>query len=95
MVTGASDFNFTTMVLLTAVVIILLCVALYIYNHGKEGIGPAASMVQLGNMLLKNKHLLKLYAIPAFLYVLYDNLTFVNLASFDPGTYGPALFFSM
>lgn len=34
-----------------------------------------------------NKHLLLLYFIPSFLYCIYNNLTFKNLATFDPTTY--------
>lgn len=36
---------------------------------------------------IANKKLLGLYLIPAFLYCLYNNLSFVNLSAFDPTTY--------
>lgn len=35
----------------------------------------------------KDRHVLALYMVPAFLYCLYNNLAFVNLATFDPTTY--------
>ncbi|XP_076249868.1 UDP-galactose transporter senju isoform X2 [Calliopsis andreniformis] len=34
-----------------------------------------------------NKKVLVLYTIPSFLYCLYNNLAFINLAAFDPTTY--------
>ncbi|XP_076377047.1 UDP-galactose transporter senju isoform X2 [Megalopta genalis] len=34
-----------------------------------------------------NKKVLLLYMIPSFLYCLYNNLAFINLAAFDPTTY--------
>ena len=35
----------------------------------------------------KNKKILAYYMVPAFLYCLYNNLTFQNLKIFDPTTY--------
>lgn len=35
----------------------------------------------------KDRNVLALYMVPAFLYCLYNNLAFVNLATFDPTTY--------
>ena len=35
----------------------------------------------------KHKKVLAYYMIPAFLYCLYNNLAFTNLANFDPTTY--------
>lgn len=35
----------------------------------------------------KDRRVLALYMVPAFLYCLYNNLAFVNLATFDPTTY--------
>ena len=35
----------------------------------------------------KHKKVLGLYLVPAFLYCLYNNLSFVNLSVFDPTTY--------
>lgn len=35
----------------------------------------------------KDRNVLGLYMVPAFLYCLYNNLAFVNLATFDPTTY--------
>lgn len=36
---------------------------------------------------VKNRNILVLYFIPAFLYCLYNNFSFVNLSTFDPTTY--------
>jgi len=88
---GQDNINPTTMVLLTAVAKIILCVVLFVFfnkNTPPEIDSASKRFQHLVAMLLSNKGLMKLYAIPAFLYVLYDNLTFVNLATFDAGTYG-------
>ncbi|XP_042903497.1 UDP-galactose transporter senju isoform X2 [Parasteatoda tepidariorum] len=37
--------------------------------------------------IVKNAKVLLLYFVPAFLYCLYNNLTFINLSIFDPTTY--------
>lgn len=37
--------------------------------------------------VFKDKKVLYLYFVPAFLYCLYNNLSFINLATFDPTTY--------
>lgn len=37
--------------------------------------------------VIKDKKVLYLYFVPALLYCLYNNLSFINLATFDPTTY--------
>lgn len=37
--------------------------------------------------IVKNKNVLLLYFVPAFLYCIYNNLSFINLSKFDPTTY--------
>jgi solute carrier family 35 (UDP-sugar transporter), member A1/2/3 len=37
--------------------------------------------------VIKGSNVLALYLVPAFLYCLYNNLSFVNLSVFDPTTY--------
>lgn len=45
------------------------------------------SIVSLLKDVIKDKKVLLLYFVPAFLYCLYNNLSFLNLATFDPTTY--------
>ncbi|XP_022257365.1 CMP-sialic acid transporter 1-like, partial [Limulus polyphemus] len=45
------------------------------------------SVHQLFHDTFKNYQVLLFYLVPAFLYCLYNNLAFINLAIFDPTTY--------
>ncbi|GFS78168.1 UDP-galactose transporter senju [Nephila pilipes] len=45
------------------------------------------SFMKLLSSIVANSKVLMLYFVPAFLYSLYNNLTFVNLSVFDPTTY--------
>ncbi|XP_076320702.1 UDP-galactose transporter senju isoform X2 [Tachypleus tridentatus] len=45
------------------------------------------SVHQLFHDTFKNFRVLLFYLVPAFLYCLYNNLAFINLAVFDPTTY--------
>lgn len=48
------------------------------------------SRVSVGSFLkevTRNRKVLMYYAVPSGLYCIYNNLTFTNLASFDPTTY--------
>lgn len=44
-------------------------------------------MIALYQELVKHSRILGFYMIPASLYCLYNNLSFTNLAFFDPTTY--------
>lgn len=53
-------------------------ILIYSYRHSTK---------QLLVEVVKHRNVLGLYFIPAFLYCLYNNLSFVNLSLFDPTTY--------
>ncbi|EDW03886.1 UDP-galactose transporter senju [Drosophila grimshawi] len=72
------SYNTVTVVLLTEVLKLFISACLYCRENDFRS-------------LLRNVHkdrsVLGLYMVPAFLYCLYNNLAFVNLATFDPTTY--------
>ncbi|CAH0560170.1 unnamed protein product [Brassicogethes aeneus] len=72
------DYNIVTVVLLTEVLKLIASSILYCKDF------PVKSLVI---DVVKNKTVLLLYFIPAFLYCLYNNLSFINLSTFDPTTY--------
>lgn len=72
------DYNIVTVVLLTEVLKLIISVILYCREN---------KPTQMIEEILKNKNVLLLYFVPAFLYCLYNNLAFINLSSFDPTTY--------
>ena len=45
------------------------------------------SISQLLSEVSKHRNILAYYMVPALLYCLYNNLSFVNLSYFDPTTY--------
>lgn len=76
---GAPAFNATSVVLLTESVKLLLAFGMYLRFDG--------SLQQLMRTISATVPLLLKYAVPALLYCVYNNLVYVNLAVFDPGTY--------
>ncbi|CAH3155852.1 unnamed protein product [Porites evermanni] len=71
-------YNTTTVVLLSECVKLLVAVSLQLRQ------------VTLGEFIghvRSNTKVLLLYIVPAFMYCLYNNLAFVNLANYDPTTY--------
>lgn len=72
------EYDIITVVLLTEFLKLLTSVILYCQQNSFR------SLIQDS---VKNKKVLSLYFLPAFLYCLYNNLAFVNLATFDPTTY--------
>ena len=76
---GAPPFNSTSAVLFTELVKLLLALGLYIRFDGNAK--------QLTRTIAATTPLLLKYSVPALLYAVYNNLVYVNLASFDPGTY--------
>ncbi|XP_050514580.1 UDP-galactose transporter senju isoform X2 [Diabrotica virgifera virgifera] len=72
------NYNIVTVVLLTEVLKLVISSVLYCKDN---------STGQLISEVVKHKHVLLLYFVPAFLYCLYNNLAFLNLSSFDPTTY--------
>lgn len=73
-------FNSIVIVLFTEFAKLVICIAVHlIKSHG--------NVKQLVRDLHSNRVLLLYYLVPAFLYCLYNNLTFVNLKLFDLATY--------
>ena len=77
--TGAPPFNATSVVLLTEAVKLAMAVGLYLWNDGNAA--------QLTRATAESLPLLLKYTVPAALYCVYNNLVYVNLTEFDPGTY--------
>lgn len=73
-------FNTVVVVSLTELVKLLICV--FIYLMRSQG-----STSRLIYDLNKNRRLLLLYLVPAFLYCLYNNLTYINMSLLDLTTY--------
>ncbi|XP_046551122.1 UDP-galactose transporter senju-like [Haliotis rubra] len=71
-------YNTVTVVLLTECVKLITSLILYLKDH---------SCATLKADVIKHRQVLGLYFMPAFLYCLYNNLQFVNLAAYDPTTY--------
>ena len=76
---GAPVYNATSVVLLTEVVKLAMACALYLTQDGGPGLLLRSTVGSLP--------LLAKYAVPALLYCVYNNLVYVNLGLFDPGTY--------
>ncbi|KAH8260349.1 hypothetical protein KR026_009942 [Drosophila bipectinata] len=71
-------YNTVTVVLLTEVFKLIISTCLYCREN---------TLRALVRDVHKDRNVLGLYMVPAFLYCLYNNLAFVNLATFDPTTY--------
>jgi len=76
---GAPPFNATSVVLLTEAVKLLMALGMYLRFDG--------GLHQLARTIAATVPLLLKYSVPALLYCAYNNLVYVNLAAFDPGTY--------
>ena len=76
---GAPEFNTTSVVLLTETIKLIIAVSMYACNDG--------TMAQMARAARSSLPLLLKYSVPALLYCIYNNLVYVNLAVFDPGTY--------
>ncbi|XP_017853813.2 UDP-galactose transporter senju [Drosophila busckii] len=72
------SYNTVTVVLLTEVFKLIVSSCLYCREN---------SLASLVRDVRKDRSVLVAYMVPAFLYCLYNNLAFVNLATFDPTTY--------
>ncbi|CAE7242638.1 senju [Symbiodinium pilosum] len=80
---SAPAYNATSVVLLTETVKLALATAMFLAYDG--------SVSDMLRVTLKQHRILLKYAIPALLYALYNNLLYINLAAFDPGTYNVLL----
>lgn len=76
---SAPSYNATSVVLLTETIKLILAASMYVAHDG--------SLREMIRVTSKEVRVLLLYGIPAVLYAMYNNLLFINLASFDPGTY--------
>jgi len=77
---GGSDYSYNTVtvVLLTELLKLVLSSSVYVKDQS-----PAS----LVSGVAKNKNVLLLYFVPASLYCLYNNLSFLSLSFFNPTTY--------
>ena len=77
---GGRDYpyNTVTVVLITEVIKLILSGSVYMRDN---------TAVSMGEGILENKNVLGLYFVPAALYCLYNNLSFVSLSYFNPTTY--------
>lgn len=73
------DYDTTSVVFLTELTKLAIACAIFLY----EG----HSVLDLFRQLLDNRHLALFYLIPAILYCIYNNLTYVSLSYFDPTSY--------
>lgn len=76
---GAPAYNATSVVLLTELTKLLLACGLYVAYDG--------SLADLARSTAGSVPLLLRYTVPAVLYCIYNNLVYINLTAFDPGTY--------
>ncbi|KAG8183645.1 hypothetical protein JTE90_005632 [Oedothorax gibbosus] len=72
------SYSTVTVVMLIECVKLIICSSVYIREF---------SFPKLITAIIKDVKVLMLYFVPAFLYCLYNNLTFINLSVFDPTTY--------
>ncbi|XP_014224402.1 UDP-galactose transporter senju [Trichogramma pretiosum] len=75
---GEYDYNIVIVVLMTEVLKLVCSIILYCKEN---------TLSSLFVEVVKHKKVLYLYMVPSSLYCLYNNLSFVNLAAFDPPTY--------
>uniref|UniRef100_A0A7S0JCZ0 Uncharacterized protein n=1 Tax=Calcidiscus leptoporus TaxID=127549 RepID=A0A7S0JCZ0_9EUKA len=80
---GAPAYNATSVVLLTELIKLVMALTLYRLNDGNCSL--------LFRQISGSKQLLLRYLIPAQLYCVYNNLVYLNLEVFDPGTYNVLL----
>ncbi|EER08904.1 CMP-sialic acid transporter, putative [Perkinsus marinus ATCC 50983] len=73
------EYNYTTVVFLQDFCKMLITVFLFVRAEGNLG--------DLVRQMAVHKKLAGLYLVPAGLYAIYNNLTFVSMSTFDPATY--------
>lgn len=72
------DYNPITVVLMTEALKLIIALGIFLKSN------TVSKMVQDFG---RGKDIMLKYFIPSFLYCLYNNLTFINLTSYDPTTY--------
>lgn len=85
LITGAhkiypNGFDQTILIIWTEVIKLFICVVVYLVKNG-------GSFEILLVDIHRNRLLFALYLAPAFLYCLYNNLSYINLKLVDPTTY--------
>ncbi|XP_033225078.1 UDP-galactose transporter senju isoform X5 [Belonocnema kinseyi] len=75
---GKYQYNTVLVVLMTEVLKLIISTLLYLQEN------PMSSIL---HDIHKYRKVLTLYMVPSSLYCLYNNLAFLNLATFDPTTY--------
>ncbi|CAF4052372.1 unnamed protein product [Rotaria sp. Silwood2] len=78
--TATHSYNYNTIVVVLLTEFVKLIIALTIYRQ-------THSFSQMRKEIFDNQRVLILYFIPSALYCLYNNLSFINLSSYDPTTY--------
>lgn len=73
------DYDTTSVVLVTELTKLTIACVIFLY----EG----HTVVDLFRQMIDNRHLALFYLIPAVLYCIYNNLTYVSLSYFDPTSY--------
>lgn len=73
------EYNYTTVVFLQDFCKMLITVFLFVRAEG--------NLADLVRQMVVHKKLAGLYLVPAGLYAIYNNLTFVSMSTFDPATY--------
>lgn len=71
-------YNIVTVVMFTEFLKLIVAIVIYLKDH---------TCSSLYKEIIRNKHVFVMYIVPAALYSLYNNLQFVNLATYDPTTY--------
>lgn len=72
------DYDTSSVILVTELVKLFFACSIYVWGH---------SVGELCQQLVANRHQALFYMIPAILYCIYNNLTYVSLSYFDPTTY--------
>jgi len=86
---GAPVYNATSVVLVTEVLKLALALMLYLLNDATSARSSRMNsrLSQFVSHIAMAPDLPFKYAAPALLYCVYNNLVYVNLTTFDPGTY--------
>ena len=84
--TNQYNYNYTTIILSTEFLKLLFSLFMLIKETGssRQDFGAVFKVYKL---CLENVSVFLLYVVPAGLYVVYNNLAFVNLSKFNPATY--------
>ncbi|ESP02803.1 hypothetical protein LOTGIDRAFT_110799 [Lottia gigantea] len=77
-VTNRYNYNPTIVILVTECLKLISSVILYLKDN---------DIATFGRDIVKHKQAILLYFVPAGLYCLYNNLSYVNLQAYDPTTY--------